>query len=425
MTRTTTWRMVALTGAAALALAACGDSGDDAGSSAAPKGDGTLTIGTLLPQTGSLAFLGPPEFAGVDLAAAEINAAGGVLGKDIVVVDGDSGDTKSNIAPQTVDRLLSENSDAIVGAASSSVTLNVIDKIIGAKVVQYSPANTSVKLSTYDDKGYYFRTAPADFFQGQVLADEVIDDGITTAAVVALQDAYGEGLAGTFQEKFTEQGGTLAPSKPIFYDPAAAGFEAEVGQVKAANPEAVVLIGFEESTKVIQEMIKQGVGPDKVKLYLVDGNLSNSAYTGFPAGIMEGTKGTTPGAKPSDEFRAALLKVDPKLTDFSYSAEAYDAVITIALAAEAAGSDAGEAIKDEIVGVTRDGEKCTTYADCLALLKDGKDIDYDGQSGPIDMWDNGEPGYASMGIYQYGADNKYNTVALKYVDGETPDKSQG
>ena len=123
MTRPTkAWKAIALAGVAALALAACGGSDDtssDTSESALPQGDGTLTIGTLLPQTGSLAFLGPPEFAGVDLAAKEINAAGGVLDKDVVVVDGDSGDTSTNIASQTVDRLLSEDVDAIVGAASS------------------------------------------------------------------------------------------------------------------------------------------------------------------------------------------------------------------------------------------------------------------------------------------------------------------
>ena len=97
----------------------------------------------MLPQTGSLAFLGPPEFAGVDLAVQEINEAGGVLGQDVAMSHGDSGDTTTNIASVTVDRLLSEDVDAIIGAASSGVSLTVIDKITGAGVVQFSPANTS------------------------------------------------------------------------------------------------------------------------------------------------------------------------------------------------------------------------------------------------------------------------------------------
>jgi ABC-type branched-subunit amino acid transport system substrate-binding protein len=107
------------------------------------EGDGELKIGTILPQTGSLAFLGPPEFAGFDLALADVNAAGGVLGKDVVGIKGDSGDTTTDTASKTVDAQLSQNVDAIIGAASSGVSLTVIDKIAAAGVVQFSPANTS------------------------------------------------------------------------------------------------------------------------------------------------------------------------------------------------------------------------------------------------------------------------------------------
>ncbi|MBI5088595.1 MAG: ABC transporter substrate-binding protein, partial [Actinobacteria bacterium] len=114
------------------------------------EGDGVLKIGSILPVTGSLAFLGPPEIAGVDLAIKDINDAGGVLGKPVEISKGDSGDTPE-FANQTVDRLLGENVDAIIGAAASGVSLGVIDKITGAGIVQFSPANTSDKLTTYAD----------------------------------------------------------------------------------------------------------------------------------------------------------------------------------------------------------------------------------------------------------------------------------
>ncbi len=167
------------------------------GSATAPagaKGDGTLKIGTLLPQTGSLAFLGPPEFAGVDLAVKDINDAGGVNGKQVEVTNSDSGDTSTDTASQSVDRLLSNNVDAIIGAASSSVSLSVIDKITGAGVLQISPANTSDELTNYADKGLYFRTAPPDVLQGRVLGDLILADGNSTVGILALQDSYGTGL---------------------------------------------------------------------------------------------------------------------------------------------------------------------------------------------------------------------------------------
>ncbi|MCU0277945.1 MAG: ABC transporter substrate-binding protein [Candidatus Nanopelagicales bacterium] len=428
MTRPLILRSLVVVGAASLALAGCSSDSGSSDSSASPSadtsaaaGDGTLKIGTLLPQTGSLAFLGPPEFAGVDLAVQEINDAGGVNGAPVESVVGDSGDTSTNIASQTVDRQLSQGVDAIIGAASSSVSLTVIDKITSAGVQQVSPANTSPELSTYPDKGLYARTAPPDTFQGQVLGDLVAGDGHTSAAILALDDAYGTGLADNVEKAYTAAGGTVS-SKQI-YDPKAASYEAEVSEAKASNPEAVVLIGFDESSKIIQEMIKQGIGPNKVPLYLVDGNLSNTLYQDLPKGSMEGTQGTLPGAEASSEFQAKLKEINPDLEDFSYAPEAYDAAVIIALAAEYADNDSGRAIGDTIKQVTADGEKCTTYADCKQLIEDGKDPDYDGQSGPIDLNDVGDPSKAIMGIYTYGPDNTYTRTGSQ--EGDVPDASQG
>ena len=136
-------------------------------------GDDVLTIGTLLPETGNLAFLGPPEIVGVQMAVADINEAGGFKGADVVLVEGDSGDTTTDTAVQTVTRELQEDVDAIVGAASSSVSASVIDQVVGAGVTMFSPANTSKQFSDYPDKGLYFRLGPSDILQGQVLAEVI------------------------------------------------------------------------------------------------------------------------------------------------------------------------------------------------------------------------------------------------------------
>ncbi|MCY7401926.1 MAG: ABC transporter substrate-binding protein [Nocardioides sp.] len=413
------WRTTAVLGVAAVALAACGGDEDpgtteSSSSSEAAAGDGTLTVGTLLPQTGSLAFLGPPEFAGVQLAVDDINAAGGVLGKDMVKIDGDSGDTTTDIASQTSDRLISEDVDAIIGAASSGVSLTVIDKITGAGVVHFSPANTSPAFTDYDDKGLYFRTAPSDALQGRVLGNLLIEDGFLDIGIMALDDAYGNGLADAVESTVGEGGGSATDK--IIYNPEAATFSAEVGQLKASNPEAIVVIGFEETKKILPELIAQGIGPDTVPLYLVDGNLADYSAD-FQPGTLAGTKGTLPGGPPKgEEFNQRLLAVDPSLTDFSYSKESYDATLMIALAAIAAESDSGEAIAGKLVEISTEGEKCTEFKECADLLADGTDIDYDGQSGPVDFTDKGEPRAATIGIYEYGEDNTYTN--LEYVEGE-------
>ncbi|HEV2768050.1 MAG TPA: ABC transporter substrate-binding protein [Acidimicrobiales bacterium] len=426
--RTPVWRVLAALATLSLVAGACGDNNETTegttdttaaeGTTTAPpqnEGDGTLKIGTLLPETGSLAFLGPPEFAGVDLAVQEINEAGGVLGEDVEVIDGDSGDTSTDIANQTTDRLLSQNVDVIVGAASSGVSFTVIDKITGAGVVQFSPANTSPDFTDYDDDGLYFRTAPSDVLQGRILGELIIDEGNATVGIVALQDPYGEGLAENVAKTIEDSGGEVVATE--IYDPQAQNFDAEVQALVSADPEAIVVIGFDESARIISTMIEQGIGPDDKNVYTVDGNTGNSLGEQLPEGALEGIKGTVPGAETTEEFRQRLLEIDPNLEDFVYAGEAYDAVVVSALAAEVAESDAGRDIAENIPDVTRDGEKCTTFAECKQLLDAGEDIDYDGISGPIELDDVGDPTFASIGIYTFGADNKLSDD-VTYREGE-------
>ena len=112
-----------------------------------------------------------------------------------------------------------------------------------------------------------------------------------------------------------------------------------------------------------------------------------------------------------------MLTVDDSLDEFPYTAESYDAVITTALAAIAAKSDAGTAIGEALPEVTRNGEKCETFEDCSKLAEAGTDFDYDGVSGPIEFSDNGDPTQASIGVYTYGPDNTYDSDAGEYQTG--------
>ena len=378
----------------------------------AAKGDGVLTVGTLLPSTGDLAFLGPPEFAGVDLAVKDINDAGGVLGKPVAQSKADSGDGTPKIAPGSVDKLLAAKADVVVGAASSSVSLSVIDKIVGAGVVMFSPANTSTAFDTYDDKNLYFRTAPSDVLQGNVLGNLVLKDGAKNVAIIARQEAYGEALADNTEKTIKDQGGTVAAK--VLYSVDATSYTSEIQKIKDAKPDAVVVISFNEATKIVPGLEAAGIGPKDVKTYFVDGNTADYSKD-FPKGTLEGVKATYPGAQLKDDFKARLLETDPKLKDFTYGPESYDATMLTALAAEAAKSDDGVALSKKIKEVSEGGEKCTTYADCLALIKDGKDVDYDGVSGPVDMNETGSPSKATIGIFQYDNNNQYQN--LEYITG--------
>jgi ABC-type branched-subunit amino acid transport system substrate-binding protein len=427
---------VVVLGAASLVLAACGGSSSTsesssaapASSSAAPSSSSAepapstdckntqLKIGTLLPATGSLAYLGPPEFAGVDLAVAEIDAAGGVLGQPVVNEYGDSGDTETDIASQTVDSHLAKGVQAIIGAASSGVTFTVIDKITSNGVLQISPANTAPSLTDYPDNGLYFRTAPSDALQGAVQASNAIDNGFTSGATIARKDPYGEGLQNAFIADFEAGGGTITTA--LTYDPTAASFEAEVAEIAAGNPEFVQVVGFDESTKLIQEMIKQGVGPQDVQIYLADGNLSATAFKDFPKDTMTGVIGTVPTGDPSvdvEAFNGKLLEQDPELTDFAYGAQAYDATILVALAAEYAGCADGTAMAAAmpmIANADAGGEACGTYADCLAIIQAGGQPDYNGVTGPLDFNEYGDPKSATIDVVQYLTNTKFESIEV-------------
>ncbi len=407
-------RVGAVLAAAALVLTACGD--DDPGTAtpneddtssdaAAPTGDGVLTIGNLLPATGDLAFLGPPEFAGVKLAVQDINAAGGVLGEDVVAIDGDSGDGTPDIAGAEVDKLFNNDVDAIIGAAASGVSVSVIDKITQAGVIHFSPANTAAGFDTYDDNGLYFRTAPSDRLQGSVLGNLAVEDGFSNVAVMARQDFYGEGLAEQVQTTLQEKGANVA--EYVLYSADAQNYTAEVNKIAAAKPDALVLVAFEETTKIIPQLIAKGIGPQDIQIYFVDGNLADYSSEKFD---LTGVKGTLPvSGNPDPGFNDRLLEVDPKLKDFSYGPQSYDAAVIIALAAIAAGDDDGTAVGAEIINVTKEGTQCSTFEECAQLLEDGEDIDYEGASGPTDMNDTGSPASGTIGINLYKG-NKYEQV---------------
>src|SRR3712207_6104403 len=237
----------------------------DEGPAYAPAGTTgeQLVIGTLLPLTGNLAFLGPPEVAGARLAVQDINAAGGVLGQDVRLAEGDSGDASTDTATQTVDRLLQEGVNAIIGAASSGVSLTVIDRITGAGVLQFSPANTSDQFTDYNDNGLYFRTAPPDTLQARALSDLIINDGNNTVGIMALNDPYGTGLMDNTRENLIAAGLAEDSIQTLTYDPQAANYDAEIQQMVDFNADAIVVIGFEESARIIEGLNSQGVGPQR------------------------------------------------------------------------------------------------------------------------------------------------------------------
>jgi branched-chain amino acid transport system substrate-binding protein len=405
---------IAVLATGALVLAGCAPTEEPEAEPTAIA-DYTMTLGTLLPQTGNLAFLGPPEEAGVGFAVSEVNAAAESTGLTIEVEYGDSGNTDNKAYETEAPRILAFDPTAIIGAASSGTSLQFIDQVTGAGVIQFSPANTSDAFTTYDDNGLYFRTAPSDVLQGEVLGNLIAEDGHQTLGMIVLNDSYGTGLAKYVTEAFEAAGGEVVAAPT--YNTGDTVFDTQISEVLAADPDAIALITFEEVKTILPSLFGQ---VDPANLYFVDGNLSNFGDQ-FPAGSLTGAKGTLPGLSIGDlgEFTAALdawVAEDggEPLTEYSYAAESYDAVILLALASLAAGG-ATEGVDvaaklQEVSGGSGDGEKCTTFAECADIILSGGVADYDGISGPITFDEVGDPTEASIGVYVYGEDNTYGAI---------------
>ena len=445
-TRSRTTKLTAVGLSLALFLAACGsDDKDDAKSdkttTTAPgadsttttaaasavdpadnggrkEGDGELVLGALLPQTGKLAQLGPPMIAGAKMAERDINAAGGVNGKNMrLLVKDDGGGSNDELAATNADSLINNDKvDGIVGAAATGTTQAIVDKVTSGGTVECSPSNTGSNLTAIDDKGLYFRTPPVDNLQAQALAKAMSDDGAQNVAVIAQNTDYGTGFVSFLVPALEKNGAKVAAN--VTYDPEGTGIDAEVTKVVSSGATAVALIGYpEDGGKVLAEMIKQGAGPDKVTVYVTDGMQSNELYTAVdkakPA-VTKGIRGTAPSAAPSngasffpDAFKAFATDVESPI----YSAQSYDCVVLMALAAQKTGSDAPFDIAKEMINISKGGtdaaEKCDTFKACKDLLDAKKDINYEGASGALDFSEYGEPSAGEYEVYTFGADGSY------------------
>ncbi|MEU3021041.1 MULTISPECIES: ABC transporter substrate-binding protein [unclassified Nocardiopsis] len=408
--------LTAATAALVLGLTACGN-GDAGGDSADGGNDGNggsgeeFTFGILYPQTGSLAFLGPPQITAAKYAIDEINNAGGILGTQVpAIVEGDeAGDAAQ--ANQAANDLVSADVNAVIGAAASAMTQASYDTITSANVVQCSGSNTAPDLSDIDDNGYFFRTAPSDLLSGPVLARQMVDDGAFDVAVIARADDYGDGYRSAVEAELEALGANVVATEN--YDPDATNYDSVVNSVSNADPDAVALISFQEGAQVIAELIESGITGDQ--LYITDGlndpELGTTVNEDDPD-VITGVTGVAPGAD-NPEFNEGLRAFDPDLDVFQFAPQVFDCVTAIALAAESAGTVDPAEYVEHLPEISRpEGTACGSFEECRDLLADGESIDFQGTSGNIDFDDNGDPTSATFEVFHFG-DDGYETLGFE------------
>jgi branched-chain amino acid transport system substrate-binding protein len=355
------------------------------------RGDGVLTLARVLPETGFLDYLGGPMIAGVGLAVEDINAAGGVLGADVVLLEFDSG-TDPAVAVPNVNSGLAQGADVIIGAAASGITQAFLDTLNQNGVPNCSPSATSPSFNDQANASIMYRTVPPDEFVAPIIADEIVNDGNgDNVVIVARSDDYGSALAGLVGENLEALNATVATT--IQYTDETT-FASEADDIVGANPSAVVIISFREAATLLGLLVDQGLDPST--FYGADGVFSGQlpALVGGDASVIDGMK--VIGASGSDEFNNRLA--DEGVTDFIYGGQGYDCAVITALWAASEGTDDTTTWDPQtLLDLTDSGTVCTTFADCIVLVEAGEDVDYDGQSGPLSLAPGNPGGDGNLG----------------------------
>ncbi|MFT4285869.1 MAG: ABC transporter substrate-binding protein [Protaetiibacter sp.] len=369
----------------------------------APSGDGVLRIGTLFPTTGATAFLGAAQVAGVNAAIRDINAAGGVLGQPVEVVNRDSGDATTETAEASLAALVEKGVDVIIGPSSSVLAERLLPKAVEAGIPLISPAATYPGVGEGAD-GFFARTIPAYPHQGVVLGELLPEKGAHEVALVVGADEVSASITEPLEASLADHDAELTATATV---KDASGVAAAVTKVTKAKPDAVVLATPDNGdvTKALITALAQA-GYGGAKLWLTSQNLADYSQA-LPAGTLTGANGILEGVQPDAAFVAKLKAEDPGLGDVRYAAEAYDATVIAALAAILAGDDGGRSLARQLVGATREGIRCTSFGECADVLSTEPDIAYEGIVGPLRLDEAGDPTLATYTLLAYTAENKY------------------
>lgn len=357
--------------------------------------DGVLHIGVFLPSTGAGARLGQPMIDAIEAAVGAINAAGGVLGRPVEWTHVDEATAVG------LDPMIQTGVDAIIGPASSLVALTSLSEALSAGVLVCSPSATAAALDEFPDQGLLFRTVGSDTLQMAALARTAARTGSGSVAVVHLDDPYGRGLLEAFRVAVDNRSTlSIADEVPFAADDQDLLNEAETAVATGAG--IIVLLGDADDggrmLEALDRAIRSGDGTDSTRFVIVNDSLRDAAEV---------------IADLSDTTRAALIGVAPRAIVPSveepsgfFATNAHDCAVMIALAAAQAGSDRPSAIAAQMASVSSGGRLCNGFAECIALMSEGLQIDYSGLSGGVDLSATGDLSRAWFREFRFDADGR-------------------
>ena len=341
-----------------------------------------VKLGVVIGFTGPIESLAPAMAKSAEMAMKEVSDSGALLdGSKVVSVHGDSTCTDAAAATAATERLItSDGVKAVVGGDCSGVTIAMLNNVAKANgIVMISPSATSPALSTIEDDGLFFRTAPSDARQGEVIAEILKEKGFEKAAMTYTNNDYGKGLADSIGANMKKLGGQITLSVP--HEDGKGDYGAEVAALAAAGGDILVVAGYldQGGKGIIQAALDTGAFS---QFFLPDGMIGDKLVEAIGAGL-DGSIGTVPGsdspgaARFGDMVKAAGFESGP------FAAEAYDAAALILLAMQAAGSSDSSVLKGKVMMVANaPGEKIYPgeLGKALKILAGGGDVDYVGAS---------------------------------------------
>ena len=371
-----------------------------------------IKLGVLFGFTGPIESLTPDIAAGAELAMSEVTESGALLdGSTVTGVRGDSTCVDSAAAIAAAERLItSDGVNAIVGADCSGVTGATLQNVARPNgIVMISPSATSPALSEAEDDGLFFRTAPSDARQGQLLAELVMERGFSSVAVTYVQADYGKGLADSFSSNFEAIGGTVTIS--VAHEDGKSDYAAEAASLDAAGGDALFVGGYldQGGLGIIQASLDSG----SFETFILPDGMQGDSLVANVGADLNGSFGTSPGSdSDSKQTFVSLAEAAGVNGGGPYVAEAYDAASLILLAMQAAGSSASADLKDHIMDVANaPGEEILPgeLAKGLEILSQGGDINYVGAS-DVELIGPGE----SAGRYQIIEVQDGSRVVIEY-----------
>ena len=350
----------------------------------------TVNVGIILGFTGPIESLTPDMAAGAELAFNEASNSGEFLnGSKINIIRADSTCIDSAAATSAAEGLVSQGVTAIMGADCSGVTGAILSNVaVPNGVPMISPSATSPGLTTAEDNGLFFRTAPSDARGGEVLADITADKGITSVAITYVNTDYGVGLADVYEAAAEARG--IEVTAKTAHEGDKADYSAEVGVLSSAGGDALAVIGYldQGGNQIIQGSLDSGAFDTFV---LSDGMIGDSLTDTFGSDL-DGSFGSMPGSLGAGAQKFKAYAEANGVNPTVYVGESYDAAALIVLAMSLGKSDDSATVAANIMKVAN-GPGTKIYAGelskALKLTQAGFAVDYDGAT-DVNFTDVGE-----------------------------------